>query len=263
MAKSTAKVIAAEPRDIERIGVSVSWTEKYRYRLQALLETPPYTQQVHKLPPATRVFLLEDCWGGQSALGLPIGRNGADYGWYISVVGKNTIPSDNKFKLKLTGQPNDITLPPVEIGTSDYLSVVSQPEEWYAALLPINRLISGENTTIALGNPYKNVDLVNGDEWPLGVWYVNFDDTLFKDFATLSLEAIASAGDIVGLTQIHVERSFDLLDPTPVLVTDIDYRNIKFAWQCGTIVTCFDFMDIGYGIVRGTSRNLEIPTITL
>jgi hypothetical protein len=217
-------------------------------------------------------------YGGKDGAIQLIGRNNTDKSFYLEIVGKNPKVTANTFSLRLSGMMYDAAGElgvPLIIGESSTISCVSTSYDLAQAMYSIDRVRLNEGTlSIGLGNPLFDDSLeVYGDvvaasieedtqirtpaSYFLGAWYINFPQALFP-YDALKLEVPTDGANITGLTQIRCSETYDLLSPEVTLATDIDYRTKDYPWQAGTIATCLDFGDIGYGIIRSTSRIFEL-----
>jgi hypothetical protein len=254
-------ILAVNDAEAKRLVGSVMWTEKYRERLQALVGGDGLPTSAAKALPAERVLLMEPCHSGLDALGYTMYRDGVSYGFFVTVVGANPRSSTNKFQLSLYGynadqMPAEGTL----IGTSDPIPVVSHPADWYEPLKKITRLINEDSASVSFGNPYLDQDLRGPypDGVMLGLWYIKLEPHVYAPYHYYDLRVEYTATTMTGLTEVHCDLTFDLPGLIPTVATDIDYRPSSFAWQAGTVATCLDFIDVGYGIIRATSRNMQV-----
>lgn len=258
-----------------RLKSSVIWTERYRDRVQSLLSGSPERADFKKNGPV-RGLLLQNIFGGREGLMCLMGRDPNSIGFMVNIVGINQFPTtSNQFKLRLSGGKiqDDGSVIWTQIGDkSSFINCVSTASEFQTALLTINtRLLTPENVSVGLGNPYFNPDLVLytdpvdpvvkapvlDDDIPasyLGCWYIQFDTAL--DYDDLKLEIVDQT--ITSLSNVIVSRIFDLIDTETTIVTDVAYRTPAYPWQVGTIATCVDYADCGYGIIFSTARTLDI-----
>lgn len=252
--------IAASDKEIGRVRTSVHFTEEYGNKLIQTLNKAPYEQNTQKVPPAVRLLLVEDCHSGGEALAYMIGRDGTTSGTVVSLVGDNSDTQliqhpDNKFRLKLEGVVSGVS---TDLGTTDAIRFTASTEEVLAAFEPLHPRISPATLSVFFGCIYESPDMVNSTKYNLGLWYIYLNPELFPEYQELRLTPVVGDGDIVGLVQVQCQTTFDLLDPEPTYVTDIDYRPPEFAWRGGTIVTCLDFADCGYGVIRSSGRLLQL-----
>ena len=271
----TNQLTSSSPETRERIAASVKFTEDYNLRLQGLLTDNPQASRPTLFPQPVRGFLLQDVYGGQDGAMQLIGRDGTNSAFLVELVGQNITPSSNTFQLQLSGQkyiPNSTTLDvPVTIGTSSVINAVASNFDVMAALFSIARtVLNCTNVFVGLGNPIFARELeVYGNVVPatlaptylpqsflLGLWHIFIPTACFPDYDVLTLTTVNPV--ITGLTQVRTKSCLDLLSPEITVVTDIDYRTQAYPWQAGTIATCLDFSDIGYGIIRSTSRNMSL-----
>jgi hypothetical protein len=266
------QLTSSSPDTRERIATSVKFTEEYKDRVKGLLADSAQPTRPTLFPQPVRGILLQDVWGGQDGAMQLIGRDGTNKAFIVEIVGKNYNPTENTFQLQLSGQkyvPNSSVLSdPVVIGTSNKINCVASNFEVMDALFAIApKVLNCTNVFVGLGNPIYARELeVYGKVKPaterlpqsylLGLWHIFIPAACFADFAVLTLATVKPS--ITGLTQVRTRSCLDLLSPEITVVTDMDYRTEAYPWQAGTIATCLDFSDIGYGIIRSTSRNLEI-----
>ncbi len=274
-------LVAASAKDIARMSSSIKWTEDYRERINQILDQSPLAQSVAKLAPPVRAILLQDCFEGKDAMALVVGRDNVTYGFYVELIGQNFIPTTNKFKLKILGQPptpaNNLTPEPVELGTTGLIKASATADDMWQALSLIDTRLNRDNLVVMIGNPFSHDDLfANGGavvepqttnepfterNFPTGVWFIYIETPAFREFVDMSIEIVVDEeSHIGGLTNITIKKSFDLPSPEMTPVKDIDCRSEDFPWQAGTIVTCLDFADVGYGIIRSTARNMQVST---
>lgn len=259
-----------------RLKSSVIWTERYRDRVQALLYGSPDRPALRNNGPV-RGILLQNVFGGQDGLMCLIGRDPQSISFMVSIVGVNQFPTTtNKFKLKLSGGrvgDDGILGSWEEIGTTPaFINCVTTATKFQEKLLPLSRLLTPENVSVGLGNPYFNPDIVlytdpsdpnvvppapDTTDVPasyLGLWYIQFD-TAFG-FNGLKLEVVEQT--VSSITHVVCNRIFDIIDVETTIVTDVAYRTPAYPWQIGAIATCMDYSDCGYGIVSATSRTLDV-----
>ena len=273
--------LAGGPKTAGRIGDSVKWTEQYAERVEGLLQAAPAPHPPAKAVPAIRCLLLQDCYDGEDALALPVGRDKNPVNAFmVSVIGDNSFSSDNSFKLQLSGtagatySPYGIQLTPptyTVIGLSGVIPVVSKAIDLYAPLNKIDPQINYNTCSVILGNPYIDDDLIQNSQGVytdqdsqrpavlLGLWFIEFDAYLYQNYQNLQLSVVIDADcQMFGLTNILVEPGIDVPGVQTTLVTDLFYRPATYAWSAGTVVTCIDFLDIGYGIIGGSTRSLNV-----
>lgn len=254
-----------------RLTNSTMWVEQYKDRMQQLLQDPA-AEQSAKVGSPVRALLLQDCYDGQDALAIEIGRdvdNPNSYAHMVVLVGDNNLNSENKFQLELFGFDREVQ-DLVSIGQTGALKQFGSMSDFYDGLFTIPEL-NKENTAVLLGNPYYNDDLLEygsvqqeNDGKPksslLGLWYITIDNESFKEkYSHLVIKPLyGEESTILGPTSIAVEKTLDLLASETTLITDIYYRPRQYAWQAGTIATCLDFNDIGYGIIGASARNLNV-----
>lgn len=283
-------LLSVSERGSGRITDSVIFVETYKDRLQRLIGTSPGVLPANKSVQPIRAILLQDCYGNQDALAVEISRNGRDFCTIISLVGAYaTADKTSTFKLQLFGVVTDRfgqttrTL----IGTSDVINVLSGPNDLYAPLAMIDpsNPITPQNTWITLGNPYvddkliqygnvaeafTSVDPVTSEpiyhpnSSPIAMWAIQMDQTMYSpNFYRLELlPFLDNTTRLIGVLGITAAISPDLISPETTVVTDIYGRTQQYPWQAGTIVTCLDYADIGYGIIGNAPRNLNVTTPT-
>jgi hypothetical protein len=248
--------LAGSAKSGDRITTSVKWTETYKDRVQTLLGSGAAYSPTRSNS-AIRAILLQDCWGGKKALALPVGRNpGSTQGFVISVLGNNEETSKNTFKLQVLDGDKVIS-------TSNIIPQISTNTEMAKLFTAgTSRAIGPE---IYLGNPFDDEELIEyGDvkvkdnikSTLLGLWYVYIDKSVAD--STLNMQVfLDEETNLTGLTAISCEKTEEILYSEITFVTDIDYRPETYCWKKGTIVTCLPFDDIGYGIIRGSSRDMN------
>lgn len=281
-------ILGANKKGIQRVETSVRFTEEYTDRFKALLNNLPRSSP-GKVVTAVRGILLQNVYGGNDGLMLPIYRqaprdeNGLLYrpkNFMIQIVGENnSVIPDNTFKLKLSGatrDPDTGNTSFTEIGTTTALSMNSTASDVLDALvllLQINPAFGYVNISVAVGNPYFDFDLVSygddnidsedglGKSYP-GLWYVSFDPRLLPQYDYLVLDA--GAVTVTSLTSVIVTPTYELVATETTVVTDVYNRTKDYPWQIGTIVSCLDYADVGYGIVASSYRNFSpynLPTL--
>lgn len=255
--------------EAKRLVKSVKWTEEYYLRMQALLGGRPEKPVIKSQPPV-RAILLQNVYGGQDGLASLVGRDSINYGFMVEMVGINSHPTANTFKLRLTGYtdtPQSSTI----VGTTGPISCLATQVDMETALLVLSPLLTADNVFVGLGNPYYDNDLIlYGDVVPpladtgdlaasyLGSWYISFNNSLFP-FDSLFLDVVFdSTTTMNGLTKVTSRTTYDLLSPETTVVTDLHYRDSTYPWRVGTTVLCQDFDDVGYGIISGTFRNMVL-----
>ena len=269
-----AGIVAASDGELERIANAVHFTEEYKDRVKGLFTDYPATYRPTRSSQPVRGILLQNVYEGKDGAIQLIGRDNINKSFYLEIVGRNPKVSANTFSLRLSGMLyNDAGElgEPIVIGESSTISCISTAYDLAQAMYSIDRVRLNEGTlSIGLGNPlFDNSLEVYGDVVPanieqetpascfLGAWYINFPQQLFP-YDALKLEVPLEGINITGLTQIRCTETLDLLSPEVTLATDIDYRTKDYPWQAGTIATCLDFGDVGYGIIRSTSRIFEL-----
>ena len=281
--------LATDETGAGRVETSVIFTEEYMDRIQGLFTDIPAGSPAYRSPAPVRGVLLQNVWGGQDGLMQLIGRDGVTSAFWVEIVGKNLSPTTNAFKLRLVGtntDPEDPTNTASEtIGESLPIPFLTPAIELPSLLLPISDLLTPENITVGIGNPYFSTDLlVYGDVIPavaaqpakpgpppvpavdavppsslIGVWYVRIDSNVFPQYDLVTLEAfLDDQAKITGLSAISCRPTLDLLSTETTIVTDCDYRTEAYPWQVGTIASCLDYTDVGFGIIRSTFRNFSI-----
>lgn len=270
-------LLSVSERGVGRITDSVQFTESYQDRIKRLIGVTPQPSQGQKFNQPIRAILLQDCYGGQDALAVEISRNDKDTCTLVSLVGDfGAASTANTFKLQLFatnilyGEPAP---QPTLIGTSGLINALSGPNDLYAPLSKIDSQLDSSNTWITLGNPYSDDNLVPyGNVVPasadennvitpaksyISMWAIQIDPTVYGGaFTNLVLQPfIDSECRLSGLLGVTSQASIDLCSPETTVVSDIYYRTQQFPWQAGTIVTCLDFGDIGYGIIGNAPRN--------
>lgn len=273
-------LISMTEAQLKRTDGAVKWVETYRDRLMALLDAKPPSDSLEaKTQPPIRCLLLQDCYNGSDALACPLGRDGINYGFMITVLGDNQLQTSNSFKIRLYGTKlSDAPITSgdiVTIGTSGVISVISQPSDWLAPLQKITPQLDFTTFILNFGNPYYSEDLVlpflgqqsdvslpsSANPLPstmLGTWFLRIDPNLFPQYGDLNIDIILDNDtSLIGLTALGVEKIYDLVGTDLTVVTDTMYRTASYPWQKGTIVQCIDFMDIGYGIIGGQTRSMN------
>lgn len=260
-------LVSATSSQINRYDASTRWTEQYKDRVKALLESTPNGPTFQQNRPI-RGILLQDVYGGQDGLMSVIARDGGTQAYLISIVGINTYPNPtpliplNPFQLQLSGTDADGVTS--IICTTAPISSVSTASDVQSAIVASSRLTIV--VSVGLGNPYfdprlfqyGNVVAPQADgDYPasyLGMWYIKFDDNL--GFDSLSLAVVNQTATT--LSNIVCIPILDLLSPGVEQVTDTSYRTKDYPWQAGSIVTCLDYSDIGYGIISSTARTIDV-----
>lgn len=261
--------IAADADDLSRIADSVHFTEAYKDRVMGLLGQRP-TDNIRRSNMPVRGILLQNVYGGQDGLISLLGRDQSVKAWLVSLVGVNTFPiTANQFQLQLTGimyDPDTGAPTPTVIGTSDVINCCSTAATLQTAMMSVSRLWTGESLSVGLGNPYLDVDLqVYGDvvapvldsDLPAsytGSWFIQIDDLL--GYQDLQLTVVNQT--ISSLTNVIVYPIFDIISAATEVATDCSYRTQDYPWQVGTIVTCVDYADVGYGILSATARTIAL-----
>lgn len=265
-------ILAGGKRAGERIVTSVKFTEEWGQRLKGNLGTDPGSPS-YRLPGPIRGILLQDVYNNQSGLMQIVGRDGVTFGFMIEILGINQFPqTNNKFRLRLKGisdTPSGTTV----IGESVPISMLNTSATIQAGILSLSRLLSPENVIISLGNPVYDNDLqLYSPVVPpqlvtdiaasyVGSWYVEFQADVFP-FDDLLLEVFFDqTATTTGLTNMRVYKTLDTVTAETEIVTDCHNRSSAYPWQAGTMVMCLNFPDIGYGILNGTSRTFNTPTI--
>lgn len=259
-------LVSATQSQISRYDSSTRWTEQYKDRVKALLEGTPAGPSFQQNRPI-RGILLQDVYGGQDGLMSVIARDGNSQAYLISIVGINTYPNPtplvplNPFQLQLSGTLDGTTS---VICTTAPISSVSTATDVQSAIIASSRLAI--TVSVGLGNPYfdprlfiyGNVVAPQADgDYPasyLGMWYIKFDDNL--GFDSLSLAIVNQTATT--LSNVVCTPILDLLSPGVEQVTDGAYRTSAYPWQAGSIVTCLDYSDIGYGIISSTARTIDV-----
>lgn len=262
--------LAASEEQSARLVRSVRFTEEYRDRFIALL-SPTLRREAPAAQKPVRGILLQNAFDGNDALMCLVGRSLSSLpGWLVSLVGVNQFPTtSNQFQLKLSGgtlQPDGVTYVYTVIGTNSApINCCSTALDVFNALLTISG-IDGNSLSVGLGNPYYDFDLlVYGDVVPpsrvgdapasyIGAWYIQIGTLLGYD--TLVLEVVNAA--MSSLTNVVVQKMADILDTETTVVTDCSYRTSSFPWQVGSIASCLDYADIGYGILSSTARTIDV-----
>lgn len=268
-------ILNVSKRDADRLAEAVHFTEDYRERLKTLFPDSPPGQRHLRSPQPVRGILLQNIYDGKSGAIQLIGRDNVRSAFYIELVGRNPQVTANTFQLQLSG----VTLAPDQsiesqtiIGISSPISCTATAPDLADAMTTADRTkLTRSTMTVGLGNPlaayelqpYGDVIVPESAADPFGyfagIWYLHIPQELY-DFDELHLDPVNV--QITGITMIRVQRSFDLLSPDITIATDIDYRTKDYPWQAGTIATCLDFPDVGYGIIRSTSREIEFINVS-
>lgn len=272
MGNGQGRFLAVTENQEARLTQSVIWTEAYRDRVQALLEGSPDIPDFKQNKPV-RGILLQNIYGGQDGLMTLLGRDQTSLSFMVSLVGVNQFPrTNNQFKLKLSGGTygDDGRVTWTVIGTTDFINCVCTADAFFEKLLTITD-ISPDLVSVGLGNPYYHPDLVMYDplddsmiapvldtDFPgsyLGCWFINFAAPL-PGYRTLKLEI--DSPTITSLTNIICYQVYDLISTETTVVTDVSYRTQAYPWQVGSIVSCLDYADCGYGIISATARSFSV-----
>lgn len=272
-----AQVMYTTPKQRERIVDGIRWTEEYKDRLKGLLELQSPVAQAGRTNQPVRALLLQDCYDGKDALAVQLGRDGIHSGFLVSILGDNNLSytqvSPNNFTLKIIGiKQNLVTANDpadfVTLGVTSPIAFNANEDVFVTAFSKLDSRFSFENMQVLFGNPYIDsnlipygnirsvtIDRVATLASPVGVWLIVINDNALPEYVAfdIQLEEVNASS----LSGVSVEEIFDLPISDTTVVTDIDYRTRQYSWQAGTIVTCLDFMDIGLGIIRSSTRNLN------
>lgn len=224
--------------------------------------------------PPVRAILLQDLFAGGEALAAVVEETVSLTNYQIDILGVNFVP-ESAFKLRGTQfieQPNG-QVQEIDLFDTDAIPVETTADELRDLIVSgSNGLLTNDDLKVSLGNPFSHSQLVlnelieapeDPDEDPksyIGSWLITFVASRFTD-SRIDLEAYEDVDNEVymrGLSVIVARKTFDGDTGETITVRDVLEQARPNPLRPGVKVACIEFVDVGYGVIASSRRDMTI-----